>query len=45
MTSFGPMEQSVFLLTFVTLNKSKSHHGLSGNETDNYIQDKSLNRE
>ena len=28
-STFGPMEESVFLLTFVTLNKSKSLSGLS----------------
>ena len=33
MTSFGPLALSVLLLTFVTLDKSKCHRGISGNET------------
>ena len=35
MTSFGPLRESVLLLTFVTNDKSKSPHGSSGNETEN----------
>ena len=34
MTSFGPPKQSVLLHTFVTSDKSMSHHGLSGNRTN-----------
>ena len=38
MTSFGPLRESVLLLTFVTNDKSKSLSGLSGSRTYIVIQ-------